>query len=419
MLTHERSIAALLFLVFSGIFAGGCRDETEGHQEIRLVWFGGEAEESAIRECLSDFESSHPGHRVTLQMVEWTRFNEKVMTMLMGRRPPDVSRMSVQWCRRYQELGALADVGPLLASPELGDFLPSRLASCRAGDQLFGLPHTSIGLLTYFNRDLLDAAGVDPPDSTDSAWSWEEFSDAAQAVQRATGVRHGWALYRGWFPMLAFFYQNGGHLLSDGEPDFANVANVQALQWVVDQHRRGVAPKTSWTRGGDAAETLFLRGDCAMVITGNWRLRPYSRQIKDFEWGVAPLPSQRRRACNTGGENLVVFNTPRAQAAALLVEFLAQPEQMERFCAETLFLPTRRSLLLRDLRYRSHTDAMNLFARQSLDFEPEWAIEQGTPEFAAIDSALVRQFELAVMGHRSPEESLESLNAEYLQARLQ
>jgi hypothetical protein len=59
---------------------------------------------------------------------------------------------------------------------------------------------------------------------------------------------------------------------------------------------------------------------------------------------------------------------------------------------------------------------MALFAQQSLDFEPAWAQEQSTPQFAALDSALVRQFELATLGHQTPRESLEALNHEYRQA---
>ncbi|NUP88636.1 MAG: sugar ABC transporter substrate-binding protein [Candidatus Sumerlaeia bacterium] len=386
---------------------------------LRLVWFGGDDEVTAIAEAVAEFERLHPEIPVEIQTVEWTRYTEKVMTMLLGDRPPDLARMSVQWGGRYHALGGLADITPHLASADLDDFLPARLASCRQGETLFGLPHTSVGLMVFCNRAHFERAGIPIPSSPEEAWSWEEFSAIAERLQRETGVRHGWGVFRGWFPVIPFFYQSGGHLLRDGEPDFACDANVDALTWFVDQHRRGVAPLTSWTPGGDAAETLFVRGDLAMIITGNWRLPAYARQIEDFDWTVTYLPQRRRRATNAGGENLVVFSTPRVREAAQLAAFLTSPSQMERFCARTLFLPTRRSLLGGEVPYHAHAEALAMFARQALDFEPAWALEQGTPEFAALDTAFVQQIESAVMGFESPREALEALNREYLDARFE
>jgi ABC-type glycerol-3-phosphate transport system substrate-binding protein len=248
------------------------------------------------------------------------------------------------------------------------------------------------------------------------AWAWEEFASDARTLQRVAGVQYGWGVFRGWFPVVPFLYQHGGWLLRDGEPDFANAANVEALTWFVKQHTDGIAPTSSWAAGGDPAETLFIRGDCGMVITGNWRVVSFGRQITDFEWGVAPLPRDVRRATNSGGENLVVFNTDRVEGATQLAAFLTAPEQMEHYCTQSMFLPTRRSLLSRELPYQQRPEAMALFAQQSLDFEPAWAQEQSTPQFAALDSALVRQFELATLGHQTPRESLEALNHEYRQA---
>jgi len=412
-------LGRILAFVLASITLLGCWGPRDDPNTLRLVWFGGEDEEAAVRASVASFEAAHPGRRVTVQMVEWTRYNEKIMTMLLGERPPDVARMSVQWCPRYHALGALADISTLVSPEALADFDPGRLASCRAGGELFGLPHTTVGLLTFINEDLFAEAGVQPPRTPEEAWTWKEFTEVAQRLRRETDVAYGWGLFRGWFPVLPFLYQNGGRLMLGGEPDFADPANVEALTWLVEQHASGIAPASSWTQGGDSAETLFIRGDSAMVITGNWRLRSFARQIEDFNWGVAPLPRERRRATNIGGENLVVFNTPRVEAAAELATFLTRPEQMRVFCEATLFLPARRSLLAEGIDAGEHSQAMALFAAQSLDFEPEWASEQSTEAFAAIDHALVRQIELAMLGIQSPEESLEALNRDYREAEFE
>jgi len=402
------------FAIFPTVFLLSCQSSSaEELNHVRLVWFGSEEELTAIQACLADFEKEHSGYQVTLQPVEWGKYNEKIMTMLLGRRPPDVARMSAQWCSRYQALGALADISSALRPEDLGDFVPARLASCRADRQVFALPHTSVGLMLFYNKDLLEQAGVDAPQSPESAWSWEAFSRISGQIQEKAGVKYAWGAYRGWFPFLTFLYQNGGRLLKDGAPDFAAEDNVAALRWFIEQHEKGLAPKTSWTRGGDSAETNFVRGDCAMVVTGNWRLTFFTKRIQDFDWDVTYLPQGKRRATNVGGENLVVFKTPKTEAAAALVRFLTRPEQMEKFCTSTLFLPTRQSLLDRRLPYRIRKEAMRKFALQSLDFKPQWAAEQSTPEFAMIEDRFLKQIELAVLGAQTPKESLEALNREY------
>lgn len=390
--------------------------QDSGTKSLRLVWFGSEEEEQAIRDALAAFEQEFPEYQVELQPIEWAKYNEKVMTMLLGRRPPDLARMSVQWCSRYRELGAFENISPWLDPRDLEDFDPSRLESCRQETAIFGLPQTSVGLMLFYNRDLFLKAGVSAPESPDSAWSWEELSEAAQRLQKQTGVRFGWGAFRGWFPFLTFLYANGGRLLENGNPAFSHPANVEALHWFARQHQAGIAPKSSWSHGGDAAESIFLRGDSAMVVTGNWRLATFSRQIRDFEWDVAFLPRQKRRATNLGGENLMVFKTPRAESAALLARFLTRSDRMKDFCSRTLFLPTRKSLLEAEVPYRLRPEAMKKFAIQAADFEPEWAAEQSTPQFAAIENSLLKQIELAVLGFQSPEASLEILNAEYRDA---
>lgn len=404
--------AALSLLLSCGQASRDCR-------HLRLVWFGSEEEEKAIRESVAEFEQAYPGYRVTLQPVEWLRYQEKVMTMLLGRRPPDVARMSVQWCKRYQLLGAFADISPWVSPEEREDFVPARLASCQAENQLFGLPHTSVGLMVFYNRTLFEQAGVNVPDSPQTTWNWEEFSEAARTVQQKTGVKYGWGVYRGWFPFLTFLYQNGGQLLQDHTPGFTNPQNREALEWFVDQHQTGIAPQASWTHGGDSAETLFLRGDCAMALTGNWRLSTFSARIEDFDWDVTFLPRKKRRATNVGGENLVVFKTPKAESAALLVRFLTSPQPMEKFCTGTMFLPTRQTLLDKDLPYRLRAGAMQKFALQSRDFEEAWAAEQSTAEFAMIEDAFLKQIELAVLGFQSPAASLEALDREYRSAQFE
>ncbi len=387
-------------------------------QHIKFVWFGSEQEEKVIREIVEDFEKVHPEIQVEIQMVEWLRFNEKLITMLIGHRAPDISRMSVQWCKRYAELGAFTDISDLVTENDLEDFVDSRLASCRDDDRLFGLPHSSIGLLLFYNKDALDKAGIEVPASLEDAWSWDEFEQQCRLAMEKSGIEYGWSTYRGWFPLLSFFYQNNGRLFDDTfeRSTYARQENVEALSWFVNQHRTGIAPASSWT-GGDPGADLFMRGFCAFHITGNWSITTFARRISDFSWDVTFLPKQERRATNVGGENLVIFNTNKRAAAVTLLRFLTNAENVARFSRKALFIPTRESLLNSDFQFEQYNEFMQKFMIQSRDFEPEWAVEQSLTAFSELENDFLKNVELAILGQITAEQALENVDDEFKNLR--
>lgn len=347
-------------------------------------------------------------------MVEWMRFNEKLMTMLLGRRAPDISRISVQWCKRYAELGAFTDISDLIPKEEIDDFVEPRLASCKDGTMLFGLPHSSIGLMLFYNEDAVKKAGIKIPETPEESWTWKELEENCKTVMEKAKIQYGWSTFRGFFPFIPFFYQNGGRVFNDEltHSTFARKENVEALEWFIDQHKRGIAPISSWT-GGDPGADLFMRGFCAFHITGNWSLVTFSNRITEFKWGVTYLPKQKRRATNIGGENLVVFNTKKRESAVKLLRYMTSKEQIERFSKKALFIPTRKSLLESGFEYEKYNEFMKKFVIQSKDFEPEWAVEQSLTEFSELENDLLKNVELAVLGQKTPEEAMKSIDKEF------
>lgn len=406
------------FVLFSlaviGLTIACSRSSSRDPNSIKFLWFGSEEETAVIRDIVRQFEEDNPDVTVVIQMVEWLRYNEKLLTMLLGHRAPDIARISVQWCKRYAELEAFADISHMIAADEYSDFVESRLASCRDGERLFGLPHSSIALMMYYNVDLIEKAGIQIPQSPDDAWTWDELEENCRKTMKETGVHYGWSTFRGFFPLVPFFYQRGGRLFDDSlsHSTFARSENIKALEWFIEQHRQGIAPPSSWT-GGDPGTQLFMRGYCAFHIIGNWSLISFSRRITEFKWDVTYLPRDKRRATNVGGENLVIFNTGKEQAAVRLLRYLTDKEQLAEFSKKALFIPTRKSLLTPDFTYEQHNEAMQKFIQQSLDFEPEWAIEQGLPAFSELEKDLIKHVELSILGEETPAQALKAVDSAY------
>lgn len=408
--THSIHVACLC--VFA-LFLSACH-HSSSKTRIKLLWFGSPTETDALREIISAYEKEHATYSIELQTVEWGNYDEKLLTMLVGRRSPDIARMSAQWCPRYSGYNVFANIAPYVSQEELADFDASRLTSCQTDTMLYGLPHTSIGLMLFYNKDIAAKAGVAIPETPEQAWTWDEFEAASLQMMEHGGAKYGWTTYKGWFSFLIFIYQNGGHILKNNltEPNFSSPACVEALRWFVDQHKREIAPSSAWvSRGG--GEELFMRGLAAMVITGNWRLTTFANRIKTFEWDVTYLPRQKRAATNIGGENLVVFKTPRTEVALDFLRYVCNPGNMRRFCRETLFIPTRRSLLNTEFEYSQQTERMRKFIIQSRAFDPEWAREQSTVKFSGIEIDLLKNIELVILGEKSPEDAFADVDEKY------
>jgi multiple sugar transport system substrate-binding protein len=92
----------------------------------------------------------------------------------------------------------------------------------------------------------------------------------------------------------------------------------------------------------------FARGMFTFYVSGPWNIGEFRRRLPaavQGHWATAPLPGPDGPGVSTaGGSSLVLFRrSPRKEAAWRLIEFLSQPDTMQRFHALTGDLPPRRS----------------------------------------------------------------------------
>ncbi len=183
------------------------------------------------------------------------------------------------------------------------DFLPSIYDPYTLIDgKRYGLPFDGDTHVLYYNAEVFEKYGVEPPKT------WDEYDAAAEKITKDSGGSVYGAIVEGQqVPMiLGCSFINrlagyGGTLVdSDGKPAFAGGGGPRALQHLID-----VSPSalpTPLQTGFDQANSAFLSGQGAMLDTwtdlGLKAQDPSSSKIVD-KWGVVTLP--------VGGKN----TTPR------------------------------------------------------------------------------------------------------------
>ena len=161
----------------------------------------------------------------------------KLQTTIAGGTAPDLFWLSQENVAGYAALGALLDVterleGDDTPAADLSDYFEPILRTAQYEGQTYGLPWISQPVMLYYNPELLEAAGIEPPDET---WDWETFRSAAEQLTDAEAGVYGTS-FNGWPPPQMFIWQNGGEVITDdlSECPIDSPEAIEAVQWYAD-----------------------------------------------------------------------------------------------------------------------------------------------------------------------------------------
>ncbi|MBX0318754.1 ABC transporter substrate-binding protein [Shouchella clausii] len=306
----KRSVKPLLFmpLLLPLLATGSCaNEEAVTTNEVELTWLV-RSDPNLIEwehRVIEEFEKEHPGIKVRLQTIPQGEIDQKLQTMIAGGNVPDV--WSPNWADSgfggYHKLGALKDLTPYIEQdPEVVEGIDETLLEIyRTEEGTFGLPILSMGSFLYYNRDLFDAAGIEPPptDWEDKSWDWDAMIEAAKAItendlpptQRVYGIlndnspnRDAWMFGGDLFAEET--YETGELVEPTVTTNPRNYEAIQARYDLINEHE--VMPPQSEVAALAQLSDPFLSGRVGMVMKGGWGTRQYANT--DLNWGLAAYP---------------------------------------------------------------------------------------------------------------------------------
>ena len=385
----------------AGFTGGGGGSEEGSDEELTFTLWAGDAELTAFEAIAREFEAAE-GIRVALQQVPFDQLLTTVDAGLQGGQAPDLFRVTYTDLGVYSSQGALLDLSQYLPEGYADQFRPGLWSAVTRDGAPFGVPHHTDTSMILVRSDAIEQAGLTLPTSYDEAWSWEQLDEAlvrlqgvTAAQQFATGVN--WQQF-GAYRWLNFLGQTGGRLLTEdlSAPAVDSPEGLEALRFTQSFFERGLVPPTTSTKG-DYVDELFIAGTTASVFAGDFLLPAIADAGFDFEGTF--LPRNPDATAELGGNAVVATaDGPRAEQAAMFLEFLASQEQMARFCEATTVLPTRTDLAGSDLDYAVRPDLMELFVAQSEAITEEIVAQTTVPSFNEINAALVERLEQAFVG---------------------
>jgi sn-glycerol 3-phosphate transport system substrate-binding protein len=243
---------------------------------------------------------------------------------------------------------------------DLEDYLPQVKAFFSVGEELWGLPWNTSTPLLYYNKNLFEAAGLDPnapPTTFDEVLATCAAFQAAQL--EGLDACMNWPL-ASWFPEQWMAMQNAvlvnndnGRSARASEVLFTAPEMLNVLTWwqTMSDNDYYTYSGTPNDYNGDAI--IFLGQSTAMHINstaGVTLLKSFSA-AQGFELGIAPLPLPSPEATNgltVGGASLFIsagYSEAETQAAIDFAFFLTNTQNGATWHQGTGYFPNRQSTL--------------------------------------------------------------------------
>ncbi|WP_371740384.1 extracellular solute-binding protein [Frigoribacterium sp. VKM Ac-2860] len=201
-------------------------------------------------------------------------------------------------------VSTLAEAGLLTDTDETGavtsDIEQNILAAGQIDGATYGVPIGANTLALYYNKTVLDAAGVDPASITD----WDTLTSALEKVSASGGKGITFSAIgteEGSFQFLPWYWGSGAELTDLSSDDAVSALDLWT-GWVED----GYAPNSVIGNTQTTSWQEFLTGEYAFGENGTWQLAG----VKDsgIDYGIISIPAKDGGAAPapTGGEFLTV-----------------------------------------------------------------------------------------------------------------
>ncbi len=217
-------------------------------------------------------------------------YSDKINASVMAGGLPDVLTVDGPNVSAYAANGIIQPLAPLTEEEEQ-EYLPSIIEQGTVGDQLYalGVMESSVGF--YYNKAIIQEAGIEIPDA-DNPWTWSEFLDILAELKPLMDEKNGYPLDM-TFPVgetsiyyyAPFVWSGGGELVSEDGLTVDGYFNSQQTATAMEYFRT-IVEKGYMSEA--PIDHLFESGRAAFKFDGAWEVNTIYTSYPDIALGVAP-----------------------------------------------------------------------------------------------------------------------------------
>lgn len=407
------TLLLLLPVVGAASLVGAQQEGSDLEGELTFYWYEDRFADT-MQSYIDQFEEQHPGVTVNLEILPFATYFEKLPVQISSGEAPDVFFLVSGQVQNYARMDALMDLGSCVSEEELAQFRPAQIDFSTYDDTLIALPFTTTVLTLLVNEDLFDAAGIEIPRTFEDAWTWDEFAEVLRTLKGSSNLVSAMANGGRDFWWLPWFYGNGASLLNEtlDAATFNSPEALEAFEYLRGLTEEGlIAPPPPGGSSAQEVQQLFVQGRQAVYSAGHWDMAGLSEAIGDrFRLNAAMFPVSSGNSLALGGDYLVISrDTDNPELACAFVNFLTSREITQDYASRYFYLPPR---LDAQPVYAEHNEVMELVQSQADALaSSDLTLHRGLPYYAAINSVFGAEYQLVMLGEKSPEDALAAIDA--------
>ncbi len=406
--------------------------------------------DASTKKLTALFEQQHPDIQlqyINVQAPDWDSLFTKLLTMVASGQAPDIVTVATEGVQQFAAKGLAAPLDAYVKrdKAQLAEFFadvhPTLVEAMMYNGSLYLLPTDFNAVNMYYDPILLGEAGFGRPSEN---WTKDDFLKIARATTKKKSNQtntfgYAWVvrLWGSWTPwidvaggdLLQFGRAPGGAWLWDtfykgnpqakgrgggiawGQPTANSASNLEALQFVMELTKQGLAPVPSVT-GGNTLQGFFASKKLAMTPGGGfWAGGLHNAGFTRNQFDVQFFPRWQNQRTHFGTAGKMILKSSGVKDAAWeFCKFYASKQAMEIELAGNLTTPTRRSMMTAQ-RYAPTGPAHWPVFYETLDHSGTRAMPAPT-YFNPLSNAFDKYTTLAVGGGTSAKDALDGLQSE-------
>lgn len=298
-------------------------------QVVRFTMFG---HPGLVELMVPIFNESHPDVEVQFERSEGQGYAEKLSAAIAGGQAWDAFRAPGTWPTRFGPKGVAVDLNPLIAADTeypADVYLPGIVDTWSVEGKRYGLPGWCLTMWLFYNKKLLDEAGVPYP-TPETTWD-EYVAMAKKLTKQENGITtqygaNGWGSWTlpvaqdVWSAGGCFYYNQDRTAICVDDPKTIQVLQDEADLMNVDKAQPSALNPPS-------SPVSLLSGKVATEINGDYL--PWDNKdqwSEDFDATLTPLRDGKRVNAYFP-DPLVVSNTSNVKEGAYkwIAWFAADP----------------------------------------------------------------------------------------------
>lgn len=307
------------------------------------------AQQPAYEACAAEFSKANPNITIKVEQNGWDDYWSGIQTGMIAGNAPDVFTNHLAKYPEFASKGQIIDIQPLVDRDKVPtDIYIGELAQLwtREGKR-YGLPKDWDTIAVFYNKKMVEDAGIDPKIMEDWAWNPDDGGTFEETIAKLTIDENG---NNGLSPdfdktkvkQYGFIHQGQGGGYGQTQWSFLSATTgfkyqdelwgtkfhyddpnlAKTLEWYAGLMQKGFAPKYSDV-ASLGADAMFMGGKGAMTTTGSWMIKNMVDN-SNFEvgFGLLPIGPEGRKSMFNGLADSIFIGTKHPDEAWQWVKFL-------------------------------------------------------------------------------------------------